>query len=77
MLDVGFFFCWFGVVFFLFVWILFFGRGSQWIGLGFLQECSSIPRGVTSRGALLMCKFEINRDGLFCSTSHINIVMSS
>lgn len=42
---------------------------NQWIGLGFLQECSGIPEGVTGRGALLMCKFEINHGGLFCSTS--------
>lgn len=41
---------------------------NQWIGLGFLQECSGIPKGVTSRGALLMCKFDTNHDGLFCST---------
>lgn len=63
MLDDGVFWVWFG-----FFCLVFF-RGNRWIGLGFLLECSGIPKGVTSRGALLMCKFDINHDGLFCSTS--------
>lgn len=63
MFDDGMGLVWFGFLFALA------GDGNQWIGLGFLQECSGILKGVTSRGALLMCKFDINHDALFCSTS--------
>lgn len=41
-------------------------------GLGWVS-CSIIPKGVTSRGALLMCRLDIHHGGCFVVHLYINI----
>lgn len=53
------------------VWGFLFGLGgaelADWTGFP-AGIYSGIPKGTSSRGALLLCKFDINRDRWFCST---------